>query len=142
MFDEYGRYVIENYQAKAPFSSFLPGIAGPMGIPVWCYYNNRGQAVCSFGARDKDHAIMEFSPAHTAYQNVSRTGFRTFCRIDGAYRELFTGACDMHIGMSEVEITCREGGLEASEIGRAGVMPLCSCSVWTQPLSRRTAVWS
>ena len=116
MFDEYGRYVIENYQAKPPFSSFLPGIAGPMGVPIWCYYNNRGQAVCSFGARDKDHAIMEFSPAHTAYQNVSRTGFRTFCKIDGAYRELFTGVCAMHTGMSEVEITCRESGLEASAL--------------------------
>ena len=116
MFDEHGRYVIEDYQAKPPFSSFLPGIAGPMGVPVWCYYNNRGQAVCSFGARDKDHAIMEFSPAHTAYQNVGRTGFRTFCKIDGAYRELFTGVCAMHTGMSEVEITCRESGLEASAL--------------------------
>ena len=76
MFDEQGRYVIKDYQAKPPFSSFRPGIAGPVGVPAWCYYNNRGQAVCSFGAKDKDHAIMEFSPAHTAYQNVSRTGFR------------------------------------------------------------------
>lgn len=116
MFDQQGRYVIRHYQTKPPFSSFLPGIAGPMGVPVWCYYNNRGQAVCSFGAKDKDHAIMEFSPAHTAYQNVSRTGFRTFCKINGAYQELFTGNCDMHIGMSEVEITCRESGLEASAL--------------------------
>ena len=116
MFDEQGRYVIEDYQAKPPFSSFLPGIAGPMGVPVWCYYNNRGQAVCSFGARDKDHAIMEFSPAHTAYQNVRYTGFRTFCKTDGVYRELFTGCCNMHTGMSEVEITCRENGLEASAL--------------------------
>lgn len=114
MFDQQGHYVIQNYQTKPPFSSFLPGIAGPLGIPVWCYYNNRGQAVCSFGAKDKDHAIMEFSPAHTAYQNVSRTGFRTFCKINGAYRELFTGNCDMHIGMSEVKIICRESGLETS----------------------------
>lgn len=116
MFDEQGRYTIEDYQSKPPFSSFLPGIAGPMGVPVWCYYNNRGQAVCSFGARDKDHAIMEFSPAHTAYQNVSRTGFRTFCKINGEYQELFTEHCTMHIGMSEVEITCRESGLEASAL--------------------------
>ena len=116
MFDKQGRYVIENYQVKSPFSSFLPGIAGPMGVPVWCYYNNRGQAVCSFGARDKDHAIMEFKPAHTAYQDVSRTGFRTFCRADGTYRELFTENCSMHIGMSEVEITCEAGGLAASAV--------------------------
>lgn len=62
MFDAQGRYVIQNYQGKPPFSSFLPGIAGQLGVPVWCYYNNRGQGVCSFGVNDKDHAIMEFSP--------------------------------------------------------------------------------
>lgn len=116
MFDQNGRYVMEDYQAMPPFSSFLPGIAGPMGVPVWCYYNNRGQAVCSFGARDKDHAIMEFSPAHTAYREVSRTGFRTFCKVNGTYGELFTRGCDMHIGGSEVEITCRDGVLEASAL--------------------------
>ena len=116
MFDKQGRYVIEDYQTKPPFSSFLPGIAGPMGVPVWCYYNDRGQGVCSFGVNDKDHAIMEFSPARTAYRNVSRTGFRTFCKVDGAYRELFTSNCAMHIGMSEMEITCRDGELEASAV--------------------------
>ena len=116
MFDEKNRYVIENYQTRPPFSSFLPGIAGPMGVPVWCYYNNRGQGVCSFGTNDKDHAVMEFSPAHTAYREVSRTGFRTFCKADGAYRELFTENCAMHIGMSELEITCRDGDLEASAV--------------------------
>lgn len=116
MFDEKNRYVIEDYQTKPSFSSFLPGVAGPMGVPLWCYYNNRGQAVCSFGVDDKDHAIMEFSPARTACRNVSRTGFRTFCKADGAYRELFTKNCAMHIGMSEVEITCKDGGLEASAV--------------------------
>ena len=116
MFDSQKRFVIEDYQNKPTFSSFLPGIAGPMGVPVWCYYNNRGQAVCSFGARDKDHAIMEFSSAHSAYQNVSRTGFRTFVKIDGDYEELFTEDCDMHIGMSEVEILCRQAGLLASAV--------------------------
>lgn len=114
MFDTQNRFVITDYQNKPPFSSFLPGIAGPMGIPLWCYYNNRGQAVCSFGAENKDHAIMEFSSAHTAYQNVSRTGFRTFLKADGEYRELFTGDCDMHIGMGELEIRCESGGLQAT----------------------------
>ena len=90
MFDERSRFVMENYQKKPPFSSFLPGIAGPLGVPVWCYYNNRGQAVCSFGAQDKDHAIMEFQSAHTAYQAVKYTGFRTFCKIDGVCHELLT----------------------------------------------------
>ena len=76
MFDENGRFVIADYQKKGTFSSFLPGIAGPMGVPVWCYYNNRGQAVCSFGAQDKDHAIMEFDSAHAAYKNHLSTFFQ------------------------------------------------------------------
>lgn len=116
MFDTQNRFIIEDYQNKPTFSSFLPGIAGPLGVPVWCYYNNRGQAVCSFGARDKDHAIMEFSSAHSAYQNVSRTGFRTFVKTSGQYGELFTENCDMHIGMSEVEITCKQDGWKASAV--------------------------
>lgn len=114
MFDENQRFVIKDYQSKSPFSSFLPGIAGPMGVPVWCYYNNRGQAVCSFGVRDKDHSIMEFAPANTSYMDVSRKGFRTFCKINGVYGELFTENCDMYIGMSEVEIRCKTNNLEAS----------------------------
>ena len=109
-------FCLEQYGKRPPFASFLPGIAGVKGIPIWCYYVNRGQGVAGFGVNNKDHAIMEFSPAHTAYQNVSRTGFRTFCKINGACQELFTENCDMHIGMSEVEITCRESGLEASAL--------------------------
>lgn len=116
MFDSENRFLMEDYQNKPTFSSFLPGLAGPMGVPVWCYYNNRGQAVCSFGVQDKDHAIMEFASAHAAYQNVSRTGFRTFLKVNGEYGELFTERCDMHIGMSELEIACRQSGLQASAV--------------------------
>lgn len=116
MFDEQGRYVIRDYQRRPAFSSFLPGIAGPLGVPVWCYYNNRGQGVCSFGAQDKEHAIMEFSPARQAYRDVARTGFRTFCKVNGTYRELFTQNRDMHIGMGELEITCEQDGLRASAV--------------------------
>lgn len=76
-------FVIENYGKKSTFASFLPGIAGIHGTPGWCYYVNRGQCVSSFGVENKDHAIMEFYPAHQACQNVKRTGFRTFIRIDG-----------------------------------------------------------
>ena len=116
MFDEQGRYVIRDYQRKPPFSSFLPGIAGPLGVPVWCYYNNRGQGVCSFGAQDKEHAIMEFSPTRQAYRDVARTGFRTFFKVNGTYRELFTQNRDMHIGMGELEITCEQDSLRASAV--------------------------
>jgi hypothetical protein len=40
-FDESGRFVIEDEAALRPFASFLPGIAGPMGIPMWAFYVNR-----------------------------------------------------------------------------------------------------
>ena len=81
---------IRQYGKKPPFSSFLPGVAGVRGIPIWCYYVNRGQAVVSFGVDNKDHPIMEFLPAHRAYTQVRKTGFRTFLRVDGALQELFT----------------------------------------------------
>ncbi|RKM62528.1 hypothetical protein D6855_01865 [Butyrivibrio sp. CB08] len=80
---------ISDYSRKSTFASFLPGIAGIKGIPIWCYYVNRGQAVTSFGVSDKDHGIMEFSPAHNSYQMVKRTGFRTFVKIDGSFFEPF-----------------------------------------------------
>ncbi len=82
-------FVITGYGKKSTFASFLPGIAGIKGIPIWCYYVNRGQGVACFGVDNKDHAIMEFSPAHVAYQNVKRTGFRTFLRKNGKYMECF-----------------------------------------------------
>ena len=80
---------IKDYSRKGTFSSFLPGIAGIKGIPIWCYYVNRGQAVTSFGVADKDHGIMEFSPAHNSYQMVKRTGFRTFIKADDSFFEPF-----------------------------------------------------
>ncbi|MCR4695424.1 MAG: hypothetical protein K5773_08910 [Pseudobutyrivibrio sp.] len=83
------QFTMENYGRKSTFASFLPGIAGIKGIPIWCYYVNRGQAVVSFGVENKDHSIMEFCPAHTSYQNAKRTGFRTFMRLDGKFRESF-----------------------------------------------------
>lgn len=82
-------YKIENYGKKSAFASFLPGISGIRGIPIWCYYVNRGQGVVSFGVENKDHAIMEFYPAHQAYQNVKKTGFRTFIKKDGRVLEPF-----------------------------------------------------
>ncbi len=85
-----GEYCMRDYGRKPTFASFLPGIAGIKGIPIWCYYVNRGQGVVSFGIDNKDHAIMEFYPAHLAYQNVKRTGFRTFIRKDNEFFEAFS----------------------------------------------------
>ncbi len=108
---------IRDYGKKTPFASFLPGIAGIKGTPIWCYYVNRGQAVVSFGVQDKDHSIMEFYPAHTAYQNVSRTGFRTFIKTGGLIYEPFiknTSDPDMEIHMNAlfIEDDDREHGFD------------------------------
>ena len=89
MIDQQKRYVIENYGKKSTFSNFLPGISGEMGIPLWCFYVNRGQAISSFGIQDKDHSIMQFFPAHQSYQNTKRAGFRTFLKINGQVTEAF-----------------------------------------------------
>ncbi len=82
-------YRLEDYGRKSAFASFLPGISGVRGIPIWCYYVNRGQCVSCFGVENKDHAIMEFSAAHQAYQTVKKTGFRTFIKKDGRVFEPF-----------------------------------------------------
>lgn len=107
MIDQENRFVIKNYDRKTVFASFLPGICGMEGIPLWCHYGNRGQAVMSFGVEDKERSIMEFFPAHQAYQRVKRMGFRTFLRMDGAGREAFThrdAEKNMYIGMNTLEI--------------------------------------
>lgn len=84
-------YTIENYNRKPPFSSFLPGICGMIGIPLWAFYVNRGQGIVSFGINDKNNAIMEFSPAVISYEDASRKGFRTFIRIGNDNFEAFGG---------------------------------------------------
>ena len=107
MIDQQKRYVIENYGKKSTFSNFLPGISGEMGIPLWCFYVNRGQAISSFGIQDKDHSIMQFFPAHQSYQNTKRAGFRTFLKINGQVTEAFLNEeipHQMAIGMNELEI--------------------------------------
>ncbi len=64
--DEEGRYVINDYHAKPPLASFLPGIAGLKGIPLWAFYVSRGQGIAGFGVRDRNGPIMEFQPASKA----------------------------------------------------------------------------
>lgn len=83
------KFIIRDYDKKAPFSSFLPGLAGVMGIPIWSFYTNRGQAICSFGIHHKGNAMMEFSSANTGYENTQIRGFRTFLRINGSFCEPF-----------------------------------------------------
>lgn len=111
--DQDGRYILENFTQARPFASFLPGIAGKLGIPMWAFYVNRGQAIASFGVENKDNPIMEFEPANKAYQTTPYTGFRTFLKIkhgaDATLYEPFspwnaTDDSQMFIGMNELEL--------------------------------------
>jgi len=113
-FDHLHRFILRNFDHERPFSSFLPGIAGVQGIPMWVFYVNRGQGICSFGIENKDHPILEFQPANKAYQTTPLFGFRTFLNgtRDGEswQREAFSPwdapqvQRVMFIGMNELEI--------------------------------------
>lgn len=80
-FHEDGCFAIKDYQNKRPFSSFLPGIAGEWGTPLWVFYVNRGQGIASFGLESKEKPILEFQPANKAYQLTPFLGFRTFLKL-------------------------------------------------------------
>ncbi len=88
--DPTNRYILAAYQDQRPFASFLPGIAGPTGIPMWVFYVNRGQAVASFGIESKDSPLMEFQPANKSYQSTPYTGFRTFLKINRGGQAVFS----------------------------------------------------
>ena len=84
-----------------------------MGIPMWVFYANRGQAITSFGVENKDHPIMEFQPANKAYQVTPFRGFRTFIKIvrpdeQIIYEPFAAGgqnkAHQMIIGLNELEL--------------------------------------
>ncbi|MDD2751612.1 MAG: cellobiose phosphorylase [Candidatus Omnitrophica bacterium] len=87
--DKQGEFVIENYNFAKPFANFFPGIAGKYGIPMWVFYVNRGQAISSFGTRDKDHSILEFFPANRSWQFTSSLGFRTFLKVNSGKESAF-----------------------------------------------------
>lgn len=113
------QFVMKDYGKKSTFASFLPGISGTHGTPIWCYYVNRGQGVVSFGVDNKDSAIMEFFPAHQAYQAVKTTGFRTFIKKDGAVYEPFSEekiSHSMSIAMNgfSIEETNESTGIQTS----------------------------
>ncbi len=78
---ESGEFVIGDYNSSKLFSSFFPGVAGKEGIPMWTFYVNRGQCICSMGIEGKHNPIMEFLPANQAYNLVTSQGFRTFVKL-------------------------------------------------------------
>ncbi|MBR1796423.1 MAG: hypothetical protein IJ757_00185 [Clostridiales bacterium] len=114
MLDEYKRFIIDDYSRKPVFASFLPGLSGKKGIPIWSFYCNRGQGITSFGTQNKDNSIMEFYPAHAAYQLVRTHGFRTFIKQNGKVREAFSddGArTRMYIGFNTFSLEDEKDGI-------------------------------
>lgn len=86
------QFVIQDYHQGTPFASFLPGIAGIAGIPIWVYYVNRGQGISGFGVENKDQPLLEFSPANMAYKRTELEGFRTFIKVNGKVVEAFSSS--------------------------------------------------
>ena len=121
-FDKVGRYVMTDYDRSKPFTSFLPGVNGKYGMPLWSFYVNRGQAITSFGQGNKDGPIAQFKSASRAYQETEFTGFRTFIKAKsgrgkptlyepfGSVAKHAVGR-DMAIGMNEVYIVDRNDAL-------------------------------
>lgn len=105
--DKTKEFQFTNYHKLKPFASFLPGIAGKNGVPMWTYYVNRGQLIASFGIENKDHAILDFTPANLSYRNTGINGFRTFVKVNNKAFEPF-GAVDsarkLMIGKNKVSI--------------------------------------
>ncbi len=86
---DHNKFTIHNYNRQRPFASFLPGIAGIKGIPLWAFYVNRAQGISGYGVRDKNQPLMPFTPANKAYESVAVSGFRTFIKKDGQLYEPF-----------------------------------------------------
>lgn len=103
-----GKFVIQDYQKKKTFASFLPAIAGEDGKPLWAFYANVGQAMGGFGVSSKDTPITPFDSANLAYGNIPVKGFRTMVKVngkffqpffdrDGSYREMEVSRYDVSV---------------------------------------------
>jgi hypothetical protein len=99
----------QNHYAKArPFASFLSGVSGELGIPMWVFYVNRGQAIASFGLRDKNGMIMEFYPGNLSYAYTAQSGFRTFIKIKGQVHEFFKETNEASLTVYAHELVLQE----------------------------------
>ena len=114
-FDSDGRFVLRDFDARKPFASFLPGIGGEWGVPMWAFYVNRGQGVAAFGVENKDGPLLEFEPANKAYMDAPFRGFRTLLRLtrggaEATVAQPFFDPPSKHrertmlIGMNELEL--------------------------------------
>lgn len=108
-------FVINEYNYAKPFASFLPGIAGKYGIPLWVFYVNRGQCISSFGIGDKNNAILEFFPANNAYKMTPINGFRTFYRIKSPHSKAINEAFSVNNSNSSQKMSVRPESFSIEE---------------------------
>ena len=81
VFDKDGRFVMEDFDRAKPMASFLPGVGGKWGVPMWAFYVNRGQGMATFGVENKDGGIALFQTAEKTYQVRGRGRGRARVRI-------------------------------------------------------------
>ena len=105
--NEAGEFIITDYNSAKSFSSFFPGVSGKNGIPMWVFYVNRGQCICSMGIEDKQHPIMEFLPANWAYNLVQSQGFRTFIKLSNNENSTFYEPFQNHFRDKQMQRTQR-----------------------------------
>ena len=67
-FDSAGRFIMRGFDKFKPMASFLPGVGGLWGVPMWTFYVNRGQGVATFGVKNKENGVLLFQTADKAYQ--------------------------------------------------------------------------
>jgi hypothetical protein len=118
-FDDAGRFIMRSFDRFKPMASFLPGVGGQWGVPMWSFYVNRGQGIATFGVENKDGGFLLFQSAEKAYTYTPYVGFRTLVkgkREDGTAFESqpffpqsdsdpdTTARRDMYIGNNEMEI--------------------------------------
>ncbi|HEX5698808.1 MAG TPA: hypothetical protein VFX90_09180, partial [Rhodoferax sp.] len=114
---------IADFNLVRPFSSFLPGIAGASGKPMWAFYTNRGQCISSFGVRDKNGAMLEFHAANKAYALTSLLGFRTFIKVESDRGAMLYEPFQMAGALPQAGVTqtliVRPEEIEIEEVNRA-----------------------
>merc|ERR1719421_1999143 len=71
---------MEDFDRAKPMASFLPGVGGKWGVPMWAFYVNRGQGMATFGVENKDGGIALFQTAEKTYQVTPYLGFRTLLK--------------------------------------------------------------
>ena len=118
IFDAAGRYIMKAYDRAKPMASFLPGVGGLWGVPMWAFYVNRGQGMATFGIENKEGGLLLFQTAEKSYQATANVGFRTLLkgtRKDGSFEAqpffpesdadaAHTAARTMYIGNNEMEV--------------------------------------